>query len=91
LRAIVAVSAGGHARGELPGCRDDGPINIGVMRCRRIERRWHCDTCRKKPLLLFQKQCIIYLVLKEKQKMTPVIALREPPYCEPIMIGNRQP
>jgi hypothetical protein len=38
------------------------------------------DTCRTKPLLLFQKQCIIYLVLKEKQKMTPMIAPREPPY-----------
>jgi len=39
------------------------------------------DTCRTKPLLLFQKQCIIYLVLKEKQiMMTPVIAPREPPY-----------
>jgi hypothetical protein len=28
-------------------------------------------------LLLFQKQCIIYLVLKEKQKMTPMIAPRK--------------
>jgi hypothetical protein len=37
------------------------------------------DTCHTTPLLLFQKQCIIYLVLKEKQKMTPVIAPREPP------------
>jgi 4-carboxymuconolactone decarboxylase len=38
------------------------------------------DTYRTTPLLLFQKQCITHVVLKEEQKMTPVIAPREPPY-----------
>jgi hypothetical protein len=38
------------------------------------------DTRRTEPLLLFQKQCIMHLILKEKQKMTLVIAPREPPY-----------
>src|SRR5580700_2543675 len=51
LRAIVAVRPGGHARGELPGCRDDGPINMGVMRCRRIERsKVHQQTCKFGPV-----------------------------------------
>jgi Carboxymuconolactone decarboxylase family len=38
------------------------------------------DTCRTALLLLFQKRRITHAVLKEKQKMTPVIAPCEPPY-----------
>jgi alkylhydroperoxidase family enzyme len=38
------------------------------------------DTCRTTQLLRFQKQCISWVVLKEKQRMAPVIAPCQPPY-----------